>query len=151
MTYHSLRVLTRPTCQPHRPTQCGRATRNVSQQAHDFEENAWSLISSGMIPRVQPCSTTRHMGRKSTKELLSLVPHSRVFFCRPCNYAHRPKSHDIDGQAWLYPKTQGLPRLWLASISHCKSFTFFLFFEIFEARSNYTLMTTKVLTFFLFF
>jgi hypothetical protein len=68
---------------PHRPARHGWATWNASQHAHNFEESARLLISGGMIPRGQSCSATRHVGRKSTKELLSLVPHSLVLFCRP--------------------------------------------------------------------
>jgi hypothetical protein len=82
-----------------------------------------------MILRGQPCSATRHVGRKSAKELLSLVPCSHVLFCRPSKYAHRPKCHDTDGQARLYPGTRRLSGLWLAVTSHHQKFHLFSFLE----------------------
>jgi hypothetical protein len=121
-------VGTRSTHQPRQRAQHGRATRNANQHAHDFE-SARPLIFGGKTPRRQPCSATRHVGRKSAKELLSLVPFSRVLFCHPCKFAHRPNCHGTDGQARLYPGTRGLPGLWLASIGIIKSFIYFLFFQ----------------------
>jgi hypothetical protein len=41
------------------------------------------------------------------------------------------KCNGIDGQARLYPDTQGLPGLWLASISHRDFFLLFHFFAKF--------------------
>jgi hypothetical protein len=98
-----------------------------------------------MIPRSQQCNATQHVGRKSAKELLSLVPFSRVLFCRHRKYANRPKCYDIDRQAQLYPGTRGLLGLWLASILHRQKFFCFLFSKSWEARNNCTPRITKVL------
>jgi hypothetical protein len=89
------------------------------------------LISDGIIPRSKRCSALRHMGRKSAKELISLAPFSQILFYLLRKYPHRLKCHNTNGQVWLYPSTQGLPGLWLASISHRKKFHQFSFFEKF--------------------
>jgi hypothetical protein len=129
---HSLRVGTRPTCQPCWSARHSWATRKVSCHTHDSKEIVRPSISSEVILVNQRRGATQHVGHKLFKELLSLTPFFFAFHvphCYFCKYTHCSKVPRYRRTSLVVSLNSGATRIRLASISQSQIFSYVSFFQ----------------------
>jgi hypothetical protein len=89
---------------PIRPVWQG--SKKVSHHARDFEKSVWPLFLDGVIPTSQRRGATPHVGRKSVKQLQSIVSFFTHSFIASKNTWFGQEYHDTERQTRLYRGTQ---------------------------------------------